>query len=139
MVWAGKRYCQKNPHAQVVVCEDTLGAPLFRRESFRQGVKWRTFVGKSAAAAPFLPREVTLCLEGDPSSTQVQHAFEGKGFAGSTFFSRLPWNFFFSVSYRFHRVMSVLLESHASTSTVFESRVTHQYSSSLEVEGLGLK
>ena len=61
----------ENPHAQVVVRGDTLGAPLFRRESFIQGVKWRTFVGKSAAADPFLPREDTLCLQEDPSSTQV--------------------------------------------------------------------
>jgi len=93
--WAGNRLVARNPQAQLVVCGDTLGAPLFSRESFIQGVKWRTFVGKAPlqilsfrAKLLCVPRKILV-----PHSQQ--HAFEGKGFAGFTFFSRLPWKFFF--------------------------------------------
>ncbi len=47
MIWADNKLVARDPQAQLVVRGDTLGAPLFRRESFIQGVKWRNFVGKA--------------------------------------------------------------------------------------------
>ncbi len=79
------------PRAPLVVRGDTLGGPLFRRESFIQGVKWLTFVGKAPLQVLSF-RVKLLCVPRKILIAQATHAFEGKGFAGFIFFARLPWN-----------------------------------------------
>jgi len=73
----------------------TRWEPGVRRESFIQGVKMANLCGKSAAADPFLSREATLCFKEDPLRTGSSTRLKGKVLQGFSFFSRLPWRFFF--------------------------------------------
>ena len=73
------------PRAPLVVRGDTLGGPLFRRESFIQGVKWLTFVGKAPLQVLESFRVKLLCVPRKILIAQATHAFKGKVLQGLFF------------------------------------------------------